>query len=319
MVAEIPLFGLGTWKIAKNVASSVVYEAILGGVRHIDCAADYGNEVEVGEGINRAISEGIVTRDDLWITSKLWNTYHLSEHVEPACRKSLKDLNIEYFDLYMIHFPISLKFVPFETRYPPEWVHDPLSANPRIELETRAPTHLTWFEMEKLVDSKLTKHIGVCNFNYQLLTDVLSYARIAPYANQIELHPYLTQNQLVEFCVSRSIRLVGYSPLGSISYVEIGGDGGLGSGVLSESVITEIATKHGRSPAQIVLRWNVQRGVSVIPKSNQAAHNVENQKIFDFELSGEEMSAVASLNRGRRFNDPGVYGAYMGQTLPIFV
>ena len=112
-------FYLRTWKIPKDVAENVVYEAIKLGVRHIDCACDYGNEIQVGLGINKAINEGIVKREDLFITGKLWNTYHEPEHVEPAANKSLKDLGISYFDLYLIHFPIALKFVPFEKRYPP--------------------------------------------------------------------------------------------------------------------------------------------------------------------------------------------------------
>ena len=118
---KIPDFGLGVWKISKETSENIVYESIKLGVRHIDCACDYGNEVEVGRGITKAIKEGIVKREDLFITSKLWNTYHAPEHVEPAARKSLTDLNISYFDLYLIHFPIALKYVPISERYPPEW------------------------------------------------------------------------------------------------------------------------------------------------------------------------------------------------------
>lgn len=131
---SIPSVGLGTWKIAKDKAADAVYSAIKDvGMRHIDAACDYGNEVEVGQGIARAISEGVVKREDLWITSKLWNTYHKPEHVEMACRKSLIDLGLDFIDLYLIHFPLSLAFVPIETRYPPEWIHDPSSPNPKIE------------------------------------------------------------------------------------------------------------------------------------------------------------------------------------------
>jgi D-xylose reductase len=144
---EIPAFGLGTWKISKAEAADVVYNAIKTvGIRHIDCACDYGNEVEVGAGIRRAIDEGVVTREDLWITSKLWNTYHSPEHVELACRKTLQDLGLSHVDLYLIHFPISMKFVPFETRYPPEWIYDPTVSHPRIE-QVSVPVHLTWAGM----------------------------------------------------------------------------------------------------------------------------------------------------------------------------
>ena len=115
----MPALGLGTWKIPRDVCAETVHAAIAAGYRHLDCACDYGNEVEVGQGIARAIDEGLVTREDLWITSKLWNTYHRPEHVEPAIRRTLSDLGLEYLDLYLIHFPISLRFVPFEERYPP--------------------------------------------------------------------------------------------------------------------------------------------------------------------------------------------------------
>jgi D-xylose reductase len=165
MPSDIPPLGLGTWKISKSVVADVVYSAIKDlGIRHIDAACDYGNEIETGNGIKRAIDEGIVTREDLWITSKLWNTYHKPEHVEMACRKSLADLQLSYLDLYLIHFPIAQKYVPIETRYPPEWVFDPAAQNPKIELELRAPMHLTWAAMEGLMASSLVRRIGVCNF-----------------------------------------------------------------------------------------------------------------------------------------------------------
>ena len=122
---RMPSLGYGVWKIRKDATAYTVYRALKEGYRHIDAACDYGNEKEVGEGIARAFSEGWLSRDELWVTSKLWNTYHKREHVEMAARKSLEDLQIDYFDLYLIHFPISLRFVPFETRYPPEWVYDP--------------------------------------------------------------------------------------------------------------------------------------------------------------------------------------------------
>jgi len=312
------LFGFGVWKLPKDIACNTVFHAIVSGIRHFDCASDYGNEVEVGQGINKAISEGIVKREDLFITSKLWNTNHLAEHVEPACRKSLADLNCGYLDLYLIHFPIALRHVPEDKKYPPEWVYDPDSPSPKIVLEKRAPMHLTWAAMEKLVDKQLTRRIGVSNFNVQLLSDVLSYAVIPPYANQIELHPYLVQQKLVTFCQDNNVQCVAFSPLGSASYIEIGGDAGFGKGPLSEAVVLKIAEGHGRTAAQVILRWNVQRGVAVIPKSSQASRNTENSQIFDFELTEEEMSQIASLNRNVRFNDPGVYGVFMGQAMPIF-
>lgn len=291
---NIPLVGLGTWKISKEDCASIVYEAIkTAGIRHIDCACDYGNEVEVGQGIKRAIEEGVVTRDQLWVTSKLWNTYHRAEHVEMACRKTLADLGLEYVDLYLIHFPIALKFVPFEERYPPEWIYDPKAESPTIVEEANAPMHLTWKAMEALVDAQLAKNIGVCNFNVQLLSDLLSYAVIPPYLNQIELHPFLVQQALVDWCESKAVRVTAFSPLGSPSYVALGMDQGLGEGVLASPVVTQIAAAKGKTPAQVVLRWNIERGASVVPKSVRVDRLVENADVLDFSLSAEEVSAAA--------------------------
>jgi diketogulonate reductase-like aldo/keto reductase len=292
--SDIPLFGLGTWKIGKDVVEDIVYHSIKTlGITHFDCACDYGNEVEVGRGIKRAIDEGIIKREDLWITSKLWNTFHLEEHVELACRKSLSDLQIDYFDLYLIHFPIAMKYVPIEKRYPPEWIFDPENPNPRIELEPRAPMHLTWRGMEKLVERGLTRRIGVCNFNVQLIMDLLSYANIPPYVNQIELHPYNSQQDFVTFLQSKGIRVVGFSPLGSPSYIELNMDNSEGVGLLNNEDILAIASAHGKTPAQVLLRWNIQRGVAVIPKSSKLARLKENADIFDFELTSEQVTGMS--------------------------
>jgi diketogulonate reductase-like aldo/keto reductase len=228
--------------------------AIKNGVRHLDCACDYGNEVEVGQGIAKAISENIVTRNDLFITSKLWNTYHSKEHVEIACKKDISDLNCDYLDLYLVHFPIALKYVPIETRYPPEWIYDPMCDNPKIE-QVFVPMSETWKEMENLQNIGLTKNIGVCNFNVQNIMDILGYCKIKPAVNQVELHPYLTQTSLLEYCEIVQIHVTAYSPLGSSSYVEMGMDQGLSIGARDEISIKEIASLKNKTPAQVILRW----------------------------------------------------------------
>lgn len=176
---KMPLVGFGCWKVAKEQMADTVYSAIKSGYRCIDEACDYGNEKECGQGIKKAIDEGLVTRKDLWVTSKLWNTYHRKEHVKMACKRTLEDLGVEYLDLYLIHFPISLKFVPFETRYPPEWFHDPNGADPRME-EDLVPMQETWEAMEELVSEGLVKNIGVCNMNCALLREILCYAKVKP-------------------------------------------------------------------------------------------------------------------------------------------
>ncbi|CAE7526099.1 xyl1 [Symbiodinium microadriaticum] len=313
----MPVVGLGTWKIGKDEVANTVYEAIRAGVRHLDCACDYGNEVEVGHGIKRAIADGICTRQDLWITSKLWNTYHAREHVKPACQKSLSDMDLDYFDLYLIHFPISQRFVPIEVRYPPEWIYDPTSENPRIELQP-VPYAETWAGMEDLVNEGLVKNIGVANLVAQSLMDLMSYCRIRPVVNQVEMHPYLVQAELLEYCEIAGIHVTAFSPLGSSSYMVFGMDGGRGTGVLKEAAIAQIAARKGKSPAQIVLRWHIQRGVSIIPKSSKVERIVENFSLFDFDLSEEEMKVITEMDCNARFNNPGVFCKGMGGAIPIF-
>lgn len=312
-----PLFGLGVWKAAKGETAAIVEAAIKRGVRHIDGACDYGNEQEVGQAIKKCIDEGVCKREDLWITSKLWNTFHAKEHVEAAARKSLADLGLDYFDLYLVHFPISLKYVPFEKRYPPEWIHDPSAPHPRMELAD-VPYQETWQAMEELVDKGLARNIGVSNLTVQLLMDVLRYARIRPAVNQVELHPFLTQERLLEYCKHEGVVVTAYSPLGSASYVSIGMDGGHGAGPLQNGVIKGIANKIGKSPAQVILRWGVQRGTVVIPKTSKPERLDENAAIFDFELSEEDMAAISALNINARFNNPAIYCKAMGAICPIF-
>jgi len=222
--ARMPVVGLGLWKVPKNVAADVVYNAIKNGYRHLDGACDYGNEVEVGQGIKRAIDEGLVTREDLFIVSKLWNTYHRPEYVEMACRKSLTDLGIDYFDLYYIHFPISLAYVPIETMYPPEWVNFDEAVNggdPRMVLDYEVTYEQTYHAMEELHRKGLIRDIGVSNIDSLMLHQIKRYAQIMPSALQVEMHPYNTNVRLNKLCRKYFIELVAFSNLGSASYVEL--------------------------------------------------------------------------------------------------
>ena len=313
----MPIQGLGCWKIPKDIAADVIYLSIKeAGVRHIDSACDYGNEIEVGLGIKRAIDERIVTREELWITSKLWNTYHEQQYVEPAIKKTLKDLNLDYVDLYLIHFPIAQKYVDFEERYPPEWIYDPKSEKPQIE-RIKVPYVSTWHGMEQLKLKGLAKHIGCCNINVQMLME-LQNENLPVEVLQIEIHPYLTQSTLVEWCQQNNIYVTAFSPLGSPSYVVYGMDAGLGQGLLSDPKITEIANKYNKTNAQVILRWHVQRGYAVIPKSNSIDRIKENMNIHDFTMSAEDMDVISSFNRNFRFNDPGVFCIGMGGSIPIY-
>lgn len=302
----MPMVGLGVWKCSGDIAKQAVFEAIKIGYRHLDCACDYGNERQVGEAIGEAISQGICRREDLWVTSKLWNTYHHREHVPLACQRTLDDLGLDYLDLYLIHFPISLPFVPFEERYPPEWTGNSgtMSIDP-------VPYRETWEAMETLVEAGKVKHIGVSNLTCIALMDVLSYCKIKPAVNQVELHPYLPQEALVQFAKDQGIGITAFSPLGALSYIGMG-MADASENVLEDPVVIHIAKAHGQSPAQVCLRFQVQRGIAVIPKSQNPERLKENISIFDFVLSEEEMQILHGLDRKRRFNDPGVFTKGMG-------
>lgn len=314
--ALMPSVGLGLWKIDRSLASDIVRGAIQIGYRHLDAACDYGNETEVGDGIRRAISDGLCTRDELWITSKLWNTYHRPEHVRPAIERSLRDLGTEYLDLYLIHFPISLEFVAFEERYPPGWA-DPRLAGSRMQ-PVSVPLSETWAAMEEIHRAGLAKNIGICNFGCSLIRDLLSYASVRPAVLQVESHPYLVQSKLLRYCQQESIAYTAFSPLGAASYVELGMSQPSDS-VLQEPLIADIASQHQKTPAQVVLRWGVQRGTSVIPKSVRIDRLQENLNIFDFELTRHEMDQIAALDCQRRFNDPGVFcESAFGCFFPIY-
>ncbi|SIO61654.1 D-xylose reductase [Singulisphaera sp. GP187] len=301
----MPLIGLGLWKIERADASQSVREALRHGYRHLDSACDYGNEAEVGNGIREALAEGSCRREELWVTSKLWNTYHAKEHVRLAAERSLRDLGLDVLDLYMIHFPIAMEYVPFDRNYPPGWITDPAHPERGMKL-AKVPHHEVWAAMEDLVQAGLVRNIGICNYNTALLRDLLSYAKIRPAVLQVELHPYLTQEKLLRFCREEGIAVTGFSPLGAPSYVPLGA-ATLDESVMEQQVVRDVAQRHGKTPAQVVLRWGVQRGTAIVPKTSKPERMVENRSIFDFALTDDEMRSISALNRNRRFNDPGVF------------
>ena len=314
---QMPAVGFGLWKIARDDTADMVFQAIKAGYRHLDSAADYGNEKQAGEGIRRALAQGLCTRQDLWITSKLWNTFHHPQHVREACEKSLSDLGLDYLDLYLIHFPISLKYVPITERYPPEWIFDPKAEHPAMVIDP-VPLADTWRAMEALVPAGLVRNIGVCNYSSALLHDLMAYASIKPAMLQIESHPYLTQQRLIRLAQHYDIAVTAFSPLGAGSYVELSMASDQDS-VLEQAVVKDIASRVQRTPAQVVLRWGVQRGTSVIPKTSRAGRLVENLSVFDFTLSDDDMAVISALNQNRRFNDPGAFCELaFGSFYPIY-
>ncbi|KAG8954938.1 NAD(P)H-dependent D-xylose reductase (XR) [Tulasnella sp. 424] len=290
----MPLVGFGLWKVTKATCADTVVAALKAGYRLLDCAGDYGNEKEAGEGLKRAIAEGIVKREELW------NTFHKREHVKALAKKQLADWGLDYFDLYLIHFPIALEYVDPAHRYPPEWFGD----DGKVYLQN-TPIRETWEAMEELVDEGLARDIGVSNFNGGLLIDVLRYAKKPVSALQVEHHPYLTQEQLVKFAQSQGIAVTAYCSFGPQSWAELNMHGEVTSLLTGQQSIASIAQKHGKTNAQVLLRWATQRGVAVIPKSNSESRVLENFKCTDFDLSDEEIKQISALNINYRFNDPG--------------
>ncbi|MDE0596511.1 MAG: aldo/keto reductase [Roseibacillus sp.] len=312
-----PSLGLGTWKIPQERAPQIIQDAIRIGYRHFDCACDYGNELEVGAGLRGAMEGGRCTRDDLWITSKLWNTYHEPQHVRAACERSLRDLGLDELDLYLVHFPIALAYVPFEERYPPGWLFDPKAESPAMK-PIKVPYSDTWGAMEELQQAGLVKRIGVSNLTISLLREVLSSCAIRPAVHQIELHPYLTQQKMLRYCQEEDVAITAFSPLGADSYLSLG-MAGEEERLLTNSVMTSIAAHHEKSAAQIALRWALQRGTAPIPKTQSIPHLEENLAIYDFALSGEDLSQIDALDQHRRFNDPGEFGEKAFNTfIPIY-
>eukprot|EP01135_Chromosphaera_perkinsii_P010232 Nk52_evm5s2062 gene=Nk52_evmTU5s2062 len=293
---SMPLIGLGTWKAAPDVAGRAVYNAIKAGYRHIDCAENYGNEAEIGTFLQKAFNDGLVKREELFITGKLNNPYHRAEDVLPALKRTLKALQIEYIDLYLMHWPVAFPYVE------PGKGDPDCSGLPRedgkVFCPPTVPVHITWKAMEELVGTSLVKSIGVANFTGPLLFDLLTYAKVVPAVNQIELHPYNSQKRLVEFCQRYGVMVTGYTPLGG-DYRETGG-----LNLLVDETIVKLAKKYGKSPAQIILRWNISRDVVVIPKSSNENRICENLDVLDFELSPEDQLSVDALNKGHRFLDP---------------
>lgn len=239
-------------------------------------------------------------REDLFITSKLWQTFHEGHQVEPITRRQLADWGIDYFDLFLIHFPVALEYVDPSVRYPPGWSDPGKPAK-----WSKATNQETWQAMEGLVEKGLAKSIGVANFQSQLLHDTLRYAKIVPASLQIELHPYLQQNELVKMAQHEGIFVTAYSSFGPTGFIECDMDVAKNAPPLMEhEVIKDIASKVGKTPAQVLLRWATQRGLAVIPKTYRENIMTQNLDCTGWDIPKDQMDRIAGLEQNLKFNKP---------------
>ncbi len=294
----MPMLGLGTYlgkSLKREVIGDLLRKAIVDcGYRLIDTAKIYDYEEEVGAALEQIFKDPKtgIKREDLFIVNKLWNDDH--DKVEESLRSSLKKMRLDYFDLYLVHWPITQCIDPATFNF------------------SKVPLHVTWKKMEECSKKGLVRAIGVSNFNCQLLLDMLSYAEVKPAVNQIELHPYLPQTNLVKFCQKVGIQVMAFGPLSAP------GSTAPGTSAIVDPVVQELAKKYGMTPAQVCLSWGIARGHVVIPSTSHLARLKENMDAGKFEMSKEDAERLSNLPTRLRIYDPltGVFHPW--GNIPIF-
>ena len=270
---QIPALGFGTLIPDATVTITATRDALEAGFRHFDCAERYGNEREVGTALQAGLAAGGIAREDIFVTTKLWNSNHRPERVEPAFKASLDRLGLEFLDLYLIHTPFAFK---------PGDDQDPRDENGNVLYDHEVTLLDTWKAMESLVDHGKCRAIGLSDITVDELKPIYESARIKPAVVQVESHPYLPETELLEFCNEKDIVFLAFAPLGH----------GMKPGLLEDPVISAIAARVGKTPAQVLLAWAIQRGTAVLTTPRSAARAREN-----FDISRLPENALDEINR----------------------
>jgi aldehyde reductase len=286
-MADIPRIGLGTWALDKgDVLKSVLYAFEEAGYRHIDCAEYYGNEPEIGVALNTLFSRGKVKREDIFITSKLWNTHHHVQDIEPALRNTLKNLQVDYLDLYLIHWPIA-------------WIE---REGGKLEVDRTVKIAEVWAEFEKFLEQKLVRRIGVSNFTIEML-ERMRYdpnIKVQPYTNQIELNLYMQQEAMRQYLEDRGIWLTGYSTLGTGSWEKDGNPN-----LLTDQVLNEVATEVKQSPGSVALKFLLQISPrTVVLAKSRTPERLKGNIELNFTLSDAQVARLKGRERCFRFVNP---------------
>ncbi len=270
---QMPLIGLGTYKSSDSEKN--IYDCIKAGFRLIDTALVYENEAEVGSGIKKAIEDGLVKRSELFVVTKLWMTQR--HEAEKALKSQLATLQLDYVDLYLMHWPIP-------------------KCDNKGQWDFRVPMHKVWESLENLVELGLTKAIGISNMNVQMMLDMMCYAKIKPVVNQIEINPYFTNEEVRKCCSMLGIAVMAYNSLHKGSYLVNFEDD-----LFSDELVLGLSKKYARTPAQIVLNWAMAQDIIVIPKSSKLERAKENLEALNFRLELADVQSISALNKNKRY------------------